>query len=76
MAGEKAGNGGGGGGGGAGFVIVQYESLTGSGTITAPGGAKGVKGNDGIGLAGEDGTDGAAGIVLKIDTLLGTITVS
>ena len=64
------GTGGGGGGGGAsggngGVVFPMYQSLSGSGSFTANGGALGVHGSGGAGgaggSAGSDGTDGVAG---------------
>jgi hypothetical protein len=53
-----AGNRGGGGGGGGGAVFLFFQTLTNAGTISAPGGAKGLKSGTGV-----DGSDGSAGIV-------------
>lgn len=65
--------GGGGGGGGGGCPVVAYASKTGTGTITAPGGAGGL----GAG-GGANGANGADGVAIEFSGLQGDsgITVS
>jgi len=67
-AGNLGNNGGGGGGGGGyggsgGVIVLVYNTLTNSGTISVAGGSLGTKGTKGTGGAGNsaDGNDGLAG---------------
>jgi hypothetical protein len=61
---DSSGGGGGGGGGNGGQVILVYNTITNSGTITASKGTGGTKGNgDHTGVNGVAGTDGTAGTV-------------
>lgn len=59
-----AGGGGGGGGGNGGQIILVYNSLTNSGTLTASAGVGGTKGTGNpTGVDGTNGTNGSAGTV-------------
>lgn len=73
-----AGGGGGGGGGNGGIIILVYNVLTNSGSITVTAGTKGLKGlksvNSGGGTDnatdGNDGQDGAAGVIYQFQLSL------
>lgn len=67
--------GGGGSGGNGGVIVLVYNTLSNSGSVTASGGTKGTKGNGGTGGSGgaqngTDGTNGTGGTIYQFNLSL------
>lgn len=73
---DNAGGGGGGAGGNGGVIVLAYNMLTNSGSITASagtggaGGAAGTGGGGGAGAAGATGSNGSAGTIYQFNLSL------
>jgi hypothetical protein len=70
---NHAAGGGGGGGGGGGSITIAYRAYSGSGTITANGGAGGIAGTSGFCALGPgvNGTAGSAGKIIRMNLTTG-----